>query len=118
MGDDKGKIIKLLKLDKLFQNLTGYIETQIELIKLDLKDQAAESIQKLIQVIIIMLFAFIFIIFISVSAAVGINLLAESKLMGYLIVAAFYFVIVLIFLFDKNTKFGKWVYGKFIEPKE
>ena len=104
MGDDKGKILKLLKLDKLLQNITGYIETQIELVKLDLKDQAAESIQKLIQVIIIMLFAFIFIIFISIACAVGINILTESKLLGYLIVAVVYLIIVMIFVFFITVK--------------
>jgi len=117
LADEKGKILKLLKLDKLFENLTGYIETQVELVKLDLKDQAAESIQKLIQVIVIMLFAFIFIIFISIAVSVGINILTNSNILGYIFTAGMYLIVLLIFVFDKNTKFGKWVYNKFIEPK-
>lgn len=118
LGDEKGKILKLLKLDKLFLNLTGYIETQVELVKLDLKDQAAESIQKLIQVIIIMLFAFIFIVFLSIAAAIGINVITGSKVIGYLSIALVYLIILLIFVFDKNSKFGKWIYQKFIEPNK
>lgn len=118
LGDEKGKILKLLKLDKLFENLTGYVETQIELIKLDVKDQAAESIQKLIQVIVIMLFAFIFIIFISIAIAIGINTLVDSNFLGYLIISILYLIISLAFVLDKNTKFGKWIYSKFIESKE
>ena len=118
LADEKGKILRLLKLDKLFGNLTGYIETQIELVKFDLKEQAAESIQKLIQVIVIMLFAFIFIIFLSIAAAIGINILTNSNILGYIFVAGMYLIVLLIFVFDKNTKFGKWVYSKFIEPKE
>lgn len=117
LADEKGKILKLLKLDKLFQNLTGYIETQVELVKLDLKEQAADSIQRLIQVIIVMLFAFIFIIFLSIAAAIGINILIKSSILGYLLISLVYLVVLLIFAFDKNTKFGKWVYVKFIEPK-
>ena len=118
MTEDKGKILKLLKLDKLFGNLMGYIETQVELVKLDLKDQAEESIQKLIQVILIMLFAFIFIIFLSIAGAIAINMLSESNIIGYISVSILYLIILLIFVFDKNAKFGKWVYKSFIQPKK
>ena len=118
LADEKGKILKLLKLDKLFENLTGYIETQIEIVKLDLKDQAAESIQKLFQVVLILLLAFVFIVFASITVAIGINILLESNIWGYLIIALTYLIVLLIFVSDKKTKFGRWIYVKFIESNK
>ena len=83
MAEEKGKILKLLKLDKLFETLMGYIETQIEIVKLDIKEQAEKSIQDLIQALVILLIGGIFLVFFSMAIAIGLNILLESKILAH-----------------------------------
>lgn len=114
MAEEKGKILKLLKLDKLFETLMGYIETQIEIVKLDIKEQAEKSIQDLIQALVILLIGGIFLVFFSMAIAIGLNILLESKILGYLTVSIVYLVLLVYIALDKNKTFGKWVYSKFM----
>ena len=118
MAEEKGKILKLLKLDKLFETLMKYIETQIELIKLDIKEQAEKSIQNIIQVLFIILAGSVFLVFFSICIAIGLNELFKSNILGYLCVSLVYLVILLIVVLDKNKTLGKWIYVKFINSKE
>lgn len=118
MLEEKGSIFKLLKIDKLFQNLTGYIETQIELIKLDLKEQAEGSMFRLIQMVLILMLMFVFLIFLSIAIAISINILTESKIFGYLFMALLYLIAMLGFILDKKSNFGKWIYKRFIESNK
>ena len=93
----KDTLLKFFKLDGLVNNLTGYVETRIELLKYEIKEDMAKAIAKIsIVLLTAMLFTF-FLLFISVSVAIKIG---ESigNFAGFGIVAAFYFVIMLIIL--------------------
>lgn len=114
MADEKGKILKLLKLDKLLENLTGYIETRIELIKLDLREQAEETITGVLQSLVIIVLSMIILLFLSLGLAIGINLYIKSSIIGYLIVALLYLVMLVFVLLDKNKRLARWFLNKFI----
>lgn len=82
--------MKLFDLDKLINTLTGYIETRIELLKIDMKEGLTVAITKLVLVALLSLFAFFVVFFLFLGLAAILNNVLESHFWGYLIVAAFF----------------------------
>lgn len=95
----KETILKFLKMDSLIDNVTGYIEARIELMRIEIKEEIAKGLAKaLVTVVMIAVFT-LFVLLISMAAA---HKVGESIGMfgGYACVAAFYlFVGLLVFLF-------------------
>lgn len=105
----KDTINKFFKLDTLISNLTGFVETKIELLKVELKENLAEGLSKAIYYLII---TFVFaLVILFVSLAVAVELAAHwGGLAGYGIVAGFYLIIGGILLSQRepiNKKFEK-----------
>lgn len=91
----KDTLLKLFKLDALVNNLTGYLEGRIELMKYEMKEDLARGLAKVsLLMLSAMLFTF-FLIFVSVAIAFK---LSESMgtFGGFGIVAAFYLLLLLI----------------------
>lgn len=97
----KETLLKFFKLDGLIENLSGYFETRIELLKYELKEDIARAMAKVAIVALIVIFLTLFIIFISIAVAYG---LAESvgTYGGFGIVAGFYFLLMLILVFFRE----------------
>ena len=85
----KESLLKFLKLDGIMSNLTGYIETKIELMKLEVKEDLAKAISKAAVFIVLSFAATLFVLFISMAIAykIGEN---TSTFTGFAIVAGFY----------------------------
>jgi hypothetical protein len=95
----KDSILKFLKLDGLIESLTGYIESRIELTKLEIKEDIAMGLAKVLLAILIGVVFCLFIILISIAVA---HLIAESvgPFGGFAIVAGFYLIMgILVFAF-------------------
>lgn len=97
----KETILKFLKLDGLVNNLTGYVEGRIELMKYELKEDLARGLAKVSLLMLAALLFTFFLIFISVAVAFK---LSESlgEFNGFGIVAAFYFVLLLAIILLRN----------------
>lgn len=98
----KETILKLLNLDGLVSNLTGYVEGRIELMKHEMKEDVARGLAKVsIIMLSALLFAF-FLIFISVAIAFK---LSESmgEFTGFGIVAAFYLLLLIGIVLFRNA---------------
>lgn len=98
----KESILKLLKLDGLVANLTGYVETRVELMKLEIKEEIAKSLAKLSVLVIVIASLSLFVLFFSVSIA----LLIGERLgffEGFLIVSGFYFFIAVLVLLMRKS---------------
>ncbi len=98
----KESILKLLKLDGLVKNLTGYVETRIELVKLEIKEEIAKSLAKLSVLVIVIASLSLFVLFFSVSIAL---LIGEylGFFEGFLIVSGFYFMIAVLVLMMRKS---------------
>ncbi len=95
----KETLSKFFKLDGLIDNLTGYLETRIELMKLEIKEDIGRGIAKVILLLGVVSFFTLFVFFISMAIAYKIG---ESfgVFEGFTIVAGFYFLVgMLLFLF-------------------
>lgn len=91
----KESILKLLKLDGLIGNLTGYIETRVELVKLEIREDIAKAVARLTVLAVVLAVLSLFILFFSVSIAL---LLGEylGFFEGFAIVAGFYLLLTII----------------------
>jgi uncharacterized membrane protein YqjE len=97
----KETLLKFFKLEGLINNLTGYIETRLELVKYELKEDIARAMAKIAIVMVIALFFTLFLLFVSVTAA---YLLAElvGVYGGFGIVAGVYLALLLVVIFFRE----------------
>ena len=98
----KESILKLFKLDGLLDNVTGYVEARIELLKLDIKEDIARGLAKAAVFIVLGFVLTLFVLLISMALAFKI---AESwgNFAGFSIIAGVYLLIALILYFRKNS---------------
>ena len=93
----KDTLLKLFKLDGLVNNLTGYVETRIELMKFEIKEDMARAIAKVSILLVLAVFFVFFLLFASAAVA---HKIGESlgSFAGYGIVAGFYLLLLLIII--------------------
>jgi len=85
--------LKLFDLDKIIDTFTGFLETKIELMKLDAKDEVSALITKAIVFLVILVLAFLAILFMSLAVSAVLNSYFDSGYLGYLIVGIIYIVL-------------------------
>ena len=98
----KDSILKFLKLESLIENITGYVETRIELTKMEIREDLAKGLSKFLLFILLGVVLTLFIILISIAAA---HLIARSTgaVGGFAIVAGFYLLLgLLVFAFRET----------------
>ena len=91
----KDSLSKFFKVDSLLSNLSGYVETRVELLKIEVKEDLAKSLAKGISYLLIAFVLALFIIFFSIAVA----LLLSARLgnfAGFSIVGLVYFITGLI----------------------
>ena len=109
----KNSILKFLKLDGFVEILTGYLETRVELLKVEVKEDIAKALAKL-SVFFLLAFVFIlFVFFISITLAL---LFAETLglIGGFGIVALLYLAFALVLLLLKKP-IGRSLEKKMLE---
>ena len=62
----KDSLFKFLRLDNLMDNLTGYVEARVELLKIEIREDIARVLAKAIVVIMVAVLAMIFLLFLSI----------------------------------------------------
>lgn len=92
-------------IDNLIENITGLVDTYIEMAQLELKNALAYTITYVILLSVLVFFSLFVLFFLSVGIAVVINSLSGIAYLGYFIVALFYFLLLILFLSQrKNIK--------------
>ena len=97
----KDSILKFLKLESLIENLTGYVESRIELTKMEIKEDLAKGLSKFAVFLLIGVVFLLFVILISIAVA---HLIAKSigPFGGFAVVAGFYLLAGLLILAFRN----------------
>lgn len=85
--------MKLIDFDKLLDSLSGYLETKIELIKLDIEHEVQKLITKAVLIVFMGLAISLAVVLLSVGASLLINELLESEFLGLVIISAGYLLI-------------------------
>jgi uncharacterized membrane protein YqjE len=86
----KDSIFKFLRLDNLVGNLSGYFETRVELIKIEIREEIAKVLSHALMIGVLLLLGLLFILFISFGLANYLNDYFKNSSSGYWIVAAVY----------------------------
>lgn len=88
----KDTLSKFFKVDSLLSNLTGYVETRVELLKIEVKEDVAKGLAQAVSYLFIAFVVALFITFISVALAL---LLGQrlGNIAGFSIVALIYLIV-------------------------
>ena len=93
----KETLLKFLKLDGLIESISGYVETRLEIVKLELKEDLAHGIAGIAILLVVALLLFLFILFISIAVA-----FVLAKSMGthiaFAVVGGFYLLLMAVML--------------------
>ncbi|MCW5909677.1 MAG: phage holin family protein [Cyclobacteriaceae bacterium] len=108
----KEAIFKFLRLDNLVDNLSGYLETRLELFKIEVREDVARVLAQGLTVTAIVLLSVLFLLFFSVGLAHFLNEFLNKPYAGYWIVAGIYglpCVIFIIFRKEVSEKFERYM---------
>lgn len=88
----KDSIMKFLKLENLVENVTGFVETRIELMKYELKEDVARVVSKVVLYLAVALVFTFFLFFISLAIAIKLSGM-WGDFWGFATVAFFYIAV-------------------------
>ncbi|WP_019988714.1 phage holin family protein [Rudanella lutea] len=93
----------LEKLDEVRENIFRYLEARIELFTLETRGKVEEGVIRAIHGVILGFLATITLIFVLSLLAAFLNEVFESRYMGFLIVAAFFLLLTIIWVVAKDS---------------
>ena len=84
--------------DSLIGNLTGYLDTRIDLVRLELQQKVSTVLVSTIHGAALAMLGLLFIIFVSIFAGLALNSALNSPYWGFGIVAGFYLLLLVLVL--------------------
>ena len=104
-------------MKNIINALIGYIETKVELYKIQFKEEIAKALSVLVMVIIFSMTGLLFVFFLSHFVAQIINNFVNSYYIGYLVVTFLYLIAGVIIYFMRN-KIKDWVIDMMFPEEE
>lgn len=102
MSENK-KFLDIFRVKNIINALIGFIETKVELYKIQFKEEIAKALSILALVMIFSMVGLLFILFLSHFISRLLNDVLESDYLGFLIVTGFYFVNgIIVYLYRKQ----------------
>ena len=89
---------KTPRTDSLIGNLTGYLDTRLDLVRLEVQQKASSALVGAIHGVTLAMLGLLFIIFLSVFAGLALNSALDSQYLGFGIVAGFYLLLLVLVL--------------------
>ena len=108
MENLKDTIFKFLHLDGVINHLSGYLETRIELFKIEIKEDVTKVIASSMIYAVVFFFATMFMLFFSIGLAQFLNGYFNESYPGYWVVACIYLAGFLIFMIFRNSILKKF----------
>jgi len=105
------------KLEALTDSLKEYVDTNYELIKLEVIDHSSDIISGLISALIVGVMLVLFLLFGSLYLAFYLSDLLEINYVGFAIVGGFYLLVAIIIHFNKEKLIESRVCNNFVRRK-
>lgn len=99
INDEKGS-----KTESLISNLMGYIDTRIDLLKLEIQTKLKNGFVGLMRAIVLGFAALMAVIFLNIFIGLLLNDLLDSHFWGFGIVTLFYIILLVIFIMGIDKK--------------
>src|SRR4051812_44601806 len=90
------KILKMFNLEGLIDNAKGYVETRIQMAKVEVLEKASNIIATLFILLILAFMLSMMLIFASLALGNYLNSLFNSTYIGFAIMALFFFILVIL----------------------
>jgi uncharacterized membrane protein len=102
MESIKDTLIKFLRLDNLIDNISGYAEARLDLLKIEIREEVAKTLSRAVVIMAVIVTALIFLLFFSIGLANLLNEYFTHSYVGYWIVAGIYGIPCIAFLLFKK----------------
>jgi uncharacterized membrane protein YqjE len=89
----KDTLLKLFKLENIAFNLTGYVESKLELFKLEIRTDVTKALSRAMTLIFLALLGFLFLLFLSLGLAYLVNSFFDAQYVGFFVLALFYGIV-------------------------
>ena len=99
----KEAIFKFLRLDNLVDNLSGYFDTRVALIKIEIREEVARVITHGLMIATLFLLGLLFLVFLSIGMANYLNDYFHDSTTGFWIVSGAYALFGLIIGLFRKT---------------
>lgn len=107
--------MKILDPNGLVDNLYKYVQTNIEIAKVEVQEKVEDTVKKVALIAILALSALMFFIFLLITVALFLNTVFKNQYAGFLIVTAFLGLVSgVVFLLIKPL----WEQAKKVEESE
>lgn len=90
--------------DSLISNLTGYFDTRIDLVRLELQQRVNSLFVNVLHGVFLAFFGLMFFLFLNLYAALALNDVFNSPSLGFAAVAAFYLLLLVLVLVGVDKK--------------
>ena len=90
--------------DSILSNLTGYIDTRIDLMRLELQQRANSLFVSVLHGAVLAIFGLMFFLFLNLYAALALNNVFDSPSLGFAAVAGFYLLLLVLVLVGVDKK--------------
>lgn len=100
---DARAVLKFLKLENISEHLSGYVEDRIELLKLELQEDAASTGAKILILVVMLIFGLFCLLFVSMALAILLNNVLDHNFVGYLIVGGVHLIVMVTAFVLKNS---------------
>lgn len=103
--------------DSLVGNLKGYLDTRLDLVRLEVQEKAEVAFVGAAHGLTMAFIGLTFFLFLNLFVALLLNHVLESSFWGFGIVAGFYLVVLGIFIAGVDKKAFQGLAAKFLENK-
>jgi uncharacterized membrane protein YqjE len=111
----------LFNINKLTSNISDYIDTRVELIKLDTQEQIVKAVIIMFELLIVFVIVTITMVFLNLTLAYYLNSVLQSSYTGFMIVAGVHVILLgLLWLNKKALRrgFERTIYQMITEKKD
>ena len=106
-------------IGRLFENLAGYIDTKMDLFKLDVQLKIRDAVVNTMHIGVLAFTGFLTLLFFSITLGLALNDLLDSSFLGFAIVTVIFLIPFVIALTNKDkTMFRKVADGMFEKTDE
>jgi uncharacterized membrane protein YqjE len=105
------------KLDELLKSVVGYLETRLELVKLEAKEEIAKVLSRILLFTLFMMLLAMLVIISSITLGMYLNYLLDSPYWGMVIISGLYLLFLVFLVFTHNAPFWKRFINRMISPQ-
>ena len=96
-------LLKFFKLDSIMDHISGYLETRVALVKMEIREEVASAMSRVLIIMIMIFTGILFLLFISVGLAEYLNQVLGGDFVGFMIVGGFYGLLLLVMIIFRKS---------------